>query len=389
MQDVLNHPIVIVTGSTSGIGFGICERFLVNLCSSSATPSGITLIMACRNMELGYTARKALFTRLDTFLSSYKKKTPEHSAKAHSFRENVQIDTIFVDLTVASSVKEFTCNVLEKYPYISHMIFNAGVAGFSSIDALKATKQFLKSPAAATTTPNYLGETVGELSTDGLGLIWQTNVFSHYMIYRSLLPLLTKCGASFNYRSRVVWMSTLESLMENYNPSDIQLTRNHHPYQGSKYQIDLIAAYLNHTKVNVLEGLPLHLIAQPGIVATRLDKLNSRGVLSMFRSLTFSMVRLFNSHNHPNSPFKAAISATHAALVVDPAVPERGPQYKFDSKAPLFRKPYVQSRIYCEWDDTLAARALAILSECDRVYAGLMSDTTKDSVTASDQVFTE
>ena len=53
------------------------------------------------------------------------------------------------------------------------------VTGF---DWITVFKQFVAGPVAAVTTPRYLIQRVGAESPDGLGLVWQSNVFGHYSL---------------------------------------------------------------------------------------------------------------------------------------------------------------------------------------------------------------
>lgn len=72
-----------------------------------------------------------------------------------------------------------------RYPYISHLICNAGVASFSGIEWPAALKQLAKEPINAVTAPLYYRQHQGEISADGLGWVWQCNVFGHYCLVGS------------------------------------------------------------------------------------------------------------------------------------------------------------------------------------------------------------
>ena len=73
-----------------------------------------------------------------------------------------------------------------RYPYISHLIFNAGGASFVRIDYLRVVKQlFTRGLLDLVTHPDFNVENVGETSADGLGWVWQFNVFWHYVLVRS------------------------------------------------------------------------------------------------------------------------------------------------------------------------------------------------------------
>lgn len=46
---------------------------------------------------------------------------------------------------------------------------------------------------AAVTTPKYFLQRVGDVSQDGLGLVWQCNVFGHYVLVRALTNATVQC----------------------------------------------------------------------------------------------------------------------------------------------------------------------------------------------------
>jgi len=73
---------------------------------------------------------------------------------------------------------------------VSHLICNAGLASFTKVDLLKFANEFFTDPFMALTMPEYYGQVVGELSTDGLGWIWQCNAFGHYALVRTISMLI-------------------------------------------------------------------------------------------------------------------------------------------------------------------------------------------------------
>lgn len=71
-----------------------------------------------------------------------------------------------------------------RVPYVSHIVFNAGVISFSGIDLLPCFKQLLTNPIAAFTAPTYYLQHTGEITADNLGWVWQSNVFGHFALVR-------------------------------------------------------------------------------------------------------------------------------------------------------------------------------------------------------------
>jgi 3-keto steroid reductase len=184
-----------------------------------------------------------------------------------------------------------------RYPYITHVINNAGVGSFIGIHVVKGLIELVRNPVRAVTAPNYKIEVKGEISADGLGWVWQCNVFGHYVMYRSLLPILRK--SPFR-TSRVVWMSSLEALRDVYDPNDFQLTKTEMPYEGSKCQMDLLAVTLDR---NLVTSAPdsgpavRHMVVQPGVVDTNIMGATQIGyLLQWLKIISFYFVSLFSPH---------------------------------------------------------------------------------------------
>ncbi|KAK7012868.1 3-keto sterol reductase [Favolaschia claudopus] len=390
------RPVVIVTGANRGIGFGICQRLLSQLCSPSPSDSapnarptagpawsfwqgcdGFTLIMCSRTLDSGLTAREQLLKHLDHRISRLG--LSSHAERATTFRRNLTVEVVAMDLTKASSLLEFAAWVQERYSYVSHLILNAGVAQFVGVKAWPAMKQVFTRPSSAVKSPQYLKERTGATTDDGIGLIWQTNVLGHYVLFQLLGNLLRECLNTQGITSRVIWMSSLSTFIDpgDYNSKDIQLLKSSHPYQDSKFQIEILAATLNQQKAPGSDSA-LHFVVEPGIVATGLDQFNNRGFWRVLRTLTFISARLINSHSFPTSTYDAAISVTHAALLDVESLDKRlnednqRPQLKFHSRAPLNRKAYVSYEECLELDKLNAARSEQILAACDECYKSFL-----------------
>lgn len=68
------------------------------------------------------------------------------------------------------------------------MILNAGLGAFSGIDWFRAVYEVLTDLKAAVTSPGFKIQTAGKISGDGLGWVWQCNVFGHYVLVRICSP---------------------------------------------------------------------------------------------------------------------------------------------------------------------------------------------------------
>lgn len=69
-----------------------------------------------------------------------------------------------------------------RYPYISHLICNAGCGSFDGINWPVAIKQVFTHPFVGVTVTDYKRQTSGRMSDNGLGFVWQCNVFAHYVL---------------------------------------------------------------------------------------------------------------------------------------------------------------------------------------------------------------
>jgi 3-keto steroid reductase len=72
--------------------------------------------------------------------------------------------------------------ICSRYPYVSHLICNAGVANFVGISWPKAIWQVVTDFIGSMTAPIYFLYKDGGTSVDGLGWVWQCNVFGHYCL---------------------------------------------------------------------------------------------------------------------------------------------------------------------------------------------------------------
>ncbi|KAJ2928014.1 hypothetical protein H1R20_g9084, partial [Candolleomyces eurysporus] len=332
-----SKPIVIVTGANGGVGYGICQRLLIQLTSQIPSDSlpqdfedaslsgrpqkytGLTLIMACRSVSRAQKARTELLQFFDSHIQKIQS-TAEYDGHAEEFKKNLSIEVEYVDLASIKTVLEFAKRVNQKYPYISHLMCNAGLASFSGLDPKLLLHQLFTDPKGAVTTPLYYSQHSGELSIDGLGWVWQCNVFSHFSMFRELQPSLSR---SPNGPARVIWCSSIEASPKFYSPDDWQLRSTEHSYESSKYQIDLISTTLDRLALSSSSSSPnasnsaitRHFISQPGVCHTNVAHALVGPFLDFCKLMVFYFVRLLGSTQHPISPIKSAIASVHLALV--------------------------------------------------------------------------
>jgi 3-keto steroid reductase len=144
------RPIIVVTGANrsssllrhiafaetrpvhSGVGFGICHRFLLQLSrrnppdayplfsskdihddlSIKSSLSGLTIIMACRSIKRAEISRKQLFRLLDEDIEAQKSEAG-YNGYAKEFRSNLKIEIHCLDLASLKSIFGF-CDELSR-----------------------------------------------------------------------------------------------------------------------------------------------------------------------------------------------------------------------------------------------------------------------------------
>jgi 3-keto steroid reductase len=135
------RKLIFLSFSHSGVGYGICERLLLNFCGGEAldalpqpfaspgnktpcefTPNTrLTLIIACRNPSRASSAKANLLLFLDKHIEKHVKKhsksdghRKEHIEQMKEFGKNLEIDLLPLDLASIESTFEFCSLVYEK-----------------------------------------------------------------------------------------------------------------------------------------------------------------------------------------------------------------------------------------------------------------------------------
>lgn len=159
--------------------------------------------MACRNKQRASAARTKLLDWFEKQRSTLRKLPNYDEDYASTFIANCNIHIHELDLTSVSSVLRFSAIIREtyvkfclpeilylteiRYPYVSHLLLNAGVASFERIDWIRFFKQVCSGPINAITVPTFYTQHIGEISVDNLGWVWQSNVFGHFVLVRSIV----------------------------------------------------------------------------------------------------------------------------------------------------------------------------------------------------------
>lgn len=282
------------------------------------------------------------FSNIKVAMNDLKKYYAEHHPARPAL---IEFDYLCVDLadmvSVAGAVRELEI----RFNKIDWLFLNAALALYDGIDWIQAAKDTLKSPYNAFTYAHYKRQRPVKPTADGMGSVFQANVFAPWYLVRRLtsprqtdpiklevapadLPLLRK-------GSKVFWVSSLTADSVYYDPvvevkgkdqnnndtrvstlrfdtDDMQLLRTAESYEASKREIDL----LHHATAQMLKDKygVVSLLVQPGIFKSTSfsPTLNVFAYFGMM--LAFYMCRWFWGSNYHNiDPWKAAYAFVELA----------------------------------------------------------------------------
>ncbi|KAF8493821.1 hypothetical protein JB92DRAFT_2818585 [Gautieria morchelliformis] len=376
--------VAIVTGANSGIGYGICQRLLsqtsqrrppdsciiLNQHHSSAEPrissSGplrsLHLIMACRNLEKAEAAKSKL---LQWFEKTLKASSPKTGLKSEQleFFEKLRVHVLPLDLASVQSTFAFCKQVIDIYPYVTHLFCNAGILDVVGINGRVAAHQMLTELVVALSVPRFNIERVGDLTQDGLGRSWQSNCFGHYIIVRQLDSLLKKSPL---HPARVIWLSSRGAAPNLYDTDDWQLTRTTLPYFSSKRQVDMLSWHLN-SQFHSDDTLPpiRHFTVEPGIASTNIVPSNIAA--EIFKQVFFFICRMTGSPFFTITAYNAATAIICAALAPLDIFPDMTEPLKLSSTVNRWGRAGAMLLEITGLQET-QAEDIALLGKYERLY---------------------
>lgn len=207
----------IVTGANSGLGLSIIYRLSENAVKSKQEKD-TKIVMACRNPKKAEEARESVLRKFPA----------------------AQIEILQVDLSDMTSVIKASEEIKRRYNHVDSLFCNAGICkvigrnwNYLLVDLFKVgIVDFL------VTSGRFLKQPQGELTKDGLGEIFASNVFGHYILIKKIEDLLENGG-------RIIWSGSHSAKREFFTMSDIQHLKGPMPYQSSKFLLDLVSLGLN------------------------------------------------------------------------------------------------------------------------------------------------
>lgn len=239
-----------------------------------------------------------------------------------------------MDLTKLYTVKALAKQLLLRGQHLDAVVCNAGIAGWSGLNFARATWEILTDLVHATTYPTYTIPIVGLIANPQdrgssasadtksddepkLGQVFLSNLFGHYLLTHWLSPLLKA-------DSRVVWISSVAALAENFDIDDLQGLRAPMSYESSKRLTELLVltSGLQSTQPYVAQFFdtqrtadkPKMYLTHPGVIATSIIDLG--WFLDFFVVAALYLARWVGSYWHPVTPYKGAVSAAFAVLAL-------------------------------------------------------------------------
>ncbi|KAJ2558163.1 hypothetical protein EV175_000925 [Coemansia sp. RSA 1933] len=316
--DYSNVKIAVITGANNGVGFAIARTLLVE------HPSRFVLVLACRNLKRAEAARTALLGQIP----------PEHR------NGGAVVHLVELDTSSAASVIHAADTLSRLVPRIDLLFCNAGAMAIESLDVFGIVRGLLTHPIAFFESSEALRQRRGALSGDGLGLVFQTNVFGHYLFIHKLVPLMQ------NNKARIIWTGSAASKL-NFSRSDYQHIHGRKPYESSKFIVDQIAVPLDD-RLHRLYGIHCY-VAEPGNVFSGfLAGLDNPPLLALIAVAFYIFRTVLGLSRFTITAENACSASCYVALASDEKLLD--PHIKYHSNATRLGKPYVTNHplSYCK-----------------------------------------
>ncbi|GMM36289.1 3-keto-steroid reductase [Saccharomycopsis crataegensis] len=284
------RKVAVITGTNSNLGINIAYRLLEEVPSDER----LTIVVTSRSLP-----------RANEVIA----KIAEYNANVTKRESILDFDYLLIDFSNMVSVLNAYYELTKRYTEINYFYVNAAQGVYAGINWLQATKDVLINPLEAVTNPTYKIQRVGVKSKDGMGLVFQANVFGPYYLLHKIKPLLS------NGKARVIWISSIMSDPKYLSFNDLQFLKSDSVYESSKRSIDLlhVATYENLRNQNITQYL-----VHPGIF-TSFSFFEYLNVFSYYGMLfLFYFARLLGSPWHNIAGYKGANSVIFASLKANP-----------------------------------------------------------------------
>ncbi|CAK7894279.1 3-keto-steroid reductase Erg27p [[Candida] anglica] len=320
--------VAIITGTSSNLGINIAYRVL----QETPKSTNLTFIVTSRTLP------KAQQVIKDINDYVYKN-IPDRTGQ-------LEFDYLLVDFTDMVSILSAYYDINKKFKKVDYFFVNAAQGVYSGIDWVGATKEILKNPIEGVTNPTYKTQRVGVKSRDGLGLVFQANVFGPYYLIHKIKHLLSNGGT-------IIWISSLMSQPKYLSFNDLQLLKSDASYEGSKRLVDLM--HLGSFRHLSQHGIRQY-VTHPGIF-TSFSFYQYLNVFTYYSMLMlFYLARFFGSPWHNITGYAAANAPVHCAFHSE----NEDQQLKFGSATTRTGEEYL---VRSEIDGTGAEDVVSYLEE--------------------------
>jgi 3-keto steroid reductase len=310
----------------------------------------LTLIFTTRNDGKGNTTLVAL----KRYISKHRLVRPRLPLS----KPQILLRPENLELTSLQSVRELSERLRRSaIPKLDAIILNAGVGGQLSIDWPRAIWSMTTDFVQSLTWPRYKISAKGLLAPPQLpsstiarpydeepvlGQLFCANLFGHYVLAHRFMPLLRACPAS--RPGRVIWLSSLEGEMHDFDKNDFQGLESSNAYEQTKRMTTLMALTSTNlpatarsvqsfyslsdepgdrrlaTAINSPTKPQIH-AAHPGICVTSIVPLP--WILQLLTILSFYIARLIGSPWHTVSPYVGAAAPVWLALAGTEEIADR------------------------------------------------------------------
>ncbi len=160
-----------------------------------------------------------------------------------------------LDLTSINSIQTLSAKLGRNLPQLDAIICNAGYGGVTGINWPLVALGVASDVKSAVTWPSFKVGSVGEItapprmptdaaidarglshSTPALGQVFTSNIFGHYILCHSLVPLLRASPD----KGRIVFVSSIEPQPSHFDINDIQGLKSDKSYESSKRLTDIL-----------------------------------------------------------------------------------------------------------------------------------------------------
>lgn len=328
--------VALITGTNSNLGLNIAFRLLNEL----PAETNLTLIVTSRTLP-----------RVKEVISKIRDYAIEKLPQRTGFLE---FDYLLVDFTNMISILSGYYDLNKKFKHIDYVFINASQGAYSGIDWVGACKSIATNLLDAVTFPTYKIQRVGVKSGDGMGLVFQGNVFGPYYFIHKIKHLLANGG-------KVIWISLIMSDPKFLSFDDLQLLKTPEPYEGSKRLMDLvhIGSYKKWRAQDKIYSYVVH----PGIFTSfsffeYLNFLTYYGMMLLFYIARWlgSTIHNISGYTAANAPVAVAVTDITQDKKIASSSNRRGEEFLEETEIDSTGAEDVvafMDKLTAEWDEKL------------------------------------